>query len=198
MDHLLRYARALSRVGAWFGGALLIAAAFIIGVDVVIRKLFDLTIGGADELSGYALAIGSAWSFAFALTERAHVRIDSLYAVLPTRICALLDILGLSVLVLFFALVTYFGYGVLLNTIEFDAHSMSPIATPLIYPQCLWVAGLSLFMAVAVLLLMRALLALVTGDITTIRRLIGSRTVSQEIEQELQGADATPEVGSGG
>lgn len=198
MDHLLRYARALSRVGAWFGGALLIAAAFIIGVDVVIRKLFDLTIGGADELSGYALAIGSAWSFAFALTERAHVRIDSLYAVLPTRICALLDILGLSVLVLFFALVTYFGYGVLLNTIEFDAHSMSPIATPLIYPQCLWVAGLSLFMAVAVLLLTRALLALVTGDITTIRRLIGSRTVSQEIEQELQGADATPEVGSGG
>ena len=130
MDRLLEYARLLSRVGAWFGGALLIVAAFIIGVDVVIRKLFSWTVGGADELSGYALAIGSAWSFAFALTERAHVRIDSLYVTLPARLCALLDILGLTIFMLFLGMVTYYGYGVLWNTIEFDAHSMSPIATP--------------------------------------------------------------------
>ena len=64
MDRLLEYARLLSRAGAWFGGALLIVAAFVIGIDVVIRKLFNLSIGGADELSGYALAIGSAWSSA--------------------------------------------------------------------------------------------------------------------------------------
>jgi len=198
MDRLLDYARVLSRVGAWFGGGLLIIAAFVIGVDVVIRKLFNLTIGGADELSGYALAIGSAWSFAFALGERAHVRIDSLYAVLPTRLCAILDILGLSILVLFFAMVTYFGYGVLGNTIAFDAHSMSPIATPLIYPQSLWVAGLSLFVAVAALLLIRACVAFVTGDIATVRRLVGSRSATQEIEQELKGAEARRRMESGG
>ena len=107
MDRLLEYARLLSRVGAWFGGGLLIVAAFIIGVDVVIRKLFGWTVGGADELSGYALAIGSAWSFAFALTERAHVRIDSLYVTLPARLCALLDILGLTIFMLFLGMVTY-------------------------------------------------------------------------------------------
>ncbi|MDP6705785.1 MAG: TRAP transporter small permease subunit [Alphaproteobacteria bacterium] len=189
MDHLLHYARQVSRAGAWFGGGLLILAAFVIGVDVVIRKLFNATIGGADELSGYALAIGSAWSFAFALTERAHVRIDSLYVTLPARICALLDILGLTVFVLFLGMVTYYGYGVLWNTIEFDAHSMSPIATPLIYPQTLWVIGLSLFVLVALLLLARAVIAFVSGDITTVARLVGSRTISQEIEQELRGTE---------
>ncbi len=189
MDRLLEYARLLSRVGAWFGGTLLIAAAFIIGIDVVIRKLFSWTIGGADELSGYALAIGSAWSFAFALTERAHVRIDSLYATLPARHCALLDILGLTIFMLFFAMVTYYGYGVLWNTIEFDAHSMSPIATPLIYPQSLWVIGLTLFVVIALLLLIRAVIAFVSGDIATVARLIGSRTVNQEIQQELKGTD---------
>ncbi len=189
MDRLLEYARLLSRVGAWFGGVLLIVAAFIIGIDVVIRKLFSATIGGADELSGYALAIGSAWSFAFALTERAHVRIDSLYVTLPARLCAVLDILALTILLAFLAMVTWFGYGVLLNTIEFDAHSMSPIATPLIYPQGLWVAGLTLFVAIALLLLTRAVIAFVTGDIATVARLIGSRSVSQEIEQELKGGD---------
>ncbi len=189
MDRLLEYARLLSRVGAWFGGVLLIVAAFIIGIDVVIRKLFSATIGGADELSGYALAIGSAWSFAFALTERAHVRIDSLYVTLPARLCAVLDILALTIFLAFLAMVTWFGYGVLLNTIEFDAHSMSPIATPLIYPQGLWVAGLTLFVAIALLLLTRAVIAFVTGDIATVARLIGSRSVSQEIEQELKGGD---------
>ncbi len=186
MDRLLEYARLLSRVGAWFGGALLIVAAFIIGVDVVIRKLFGWTVGGADELSGYALAIGSAWSFAFALTERAHVRIDSLYVTLPARLCALLDILGLTIFMLFLGMVTYYGYGVLWNTIEFDAHSMSPIATPLIYPQSLWVIGLTIFVAIALLLLARAVIAFVTGDIATVARLIGSRSISQEIEQELK------------
>lgn len=197
MDRLLQYARVLSRVGAWFGGGLLIIAAFVIGIDVVIRKLFTLTIGGADELSGYALAIGSAWSFAFALLDRAHVRIDSLYAILPARICAVLDILGLSLLILFFAFVTYFGYGVLANTIEFDAHSMSPIATPLVYPQTLWVIGLTLFVIIASLLLVRAFLALVTGDIATVQRLVGSRSVSQEVEQELQGTEVRNGAGSG-
>ena len=189
MDRLLEYARLLSRVGAWFGGALLIVAAFIIGIDVVIRKLFNLSIGGADELSGYALAIGSAWSFAFALTERAHVRIDSLYVTLPARLCALLDILGLTIFMLFLAMVTWYGYGVLLNTIEFDSHSMSPIATPLIYPQSLWVAGLTIFVAIALLLLTRAVIAFASGDIATVARLIGSRSVSPEIEQELESSD---------
>lgn len=185
MDRLLAYARALSRLGAWFGCALLTAAAFVIGIDILLRKLFNLTIGGADELSGFALAIGSAWSFAFTLTERAHVRIDSLYVTLPARLCALLDILGLSVLLLFFGFVTYYGYGVLLNTIAFDAHSMSPLGTPLVYPQTLWVIGLTMFLLVALLLLVRAFIALVAGDIAAVSRLIGSRTIAQEIEREI-------------
>ena len=90
---------------------------------------------------------------------------------------------------LFFAMVTYYGYGVLWNTIEFDAHSMSPIATPLIYPQSLWVIGLTLFVVIALLLLIRAVIAFVSGDIATVARLIGSRTVNQEIQQELKGTD---------
>ncbi len=198
MDRLLDYARRLSRFGAWFGGALLIIAAFIIGIDVVGRKLFNWTIGGADELSGYALAIGSAWSFAFALTERAHVRIDSLYITLPARLCALLDILGLTILMAFLAMVTYYGYGVLWNTIDFDAHSMSPIATPLIYPQSLWVIGLTMFVLIALLLLTRAVIALVSGDIATVARLIGSRSVTQEIQQELKGAQGDTDRGADG
>src|SRR2546423_14884761 len=75
--------RRLSQWGLWFGGALVLLAAILIGIDVVLRKLFDTSIGGADELAGYALAIGAAWSLAAALLERAHIRVDSLYVLFP-------------------------------------------------------------------------------------------------------------------
>lgn len=194
MDRLLVWAHKLARVGVWFGGALLIIASFIIGIDVLMRKLFSISIGGADELSGFALAIGSAWALGFALLDRAHVRIDSLYVVLPTRVCAVLDILGLCALTVFFALVAWFGFGVFQQSFELGARTMSPLATPLAYPQFLWVAGLVLFVLIAVLLLGRAMMALIVGDMRAVQRLLGSKTVVQEIDAELHGIDAPSET----
>ena len=82
MDRLLRMAHGVARGGAWFGGALILAAAVLVAADVVIRNLFVVSVGGSDELAGYALAVGSAWALAFALLERAHVRIDVLYRIM--------------------------------------------------------------------------------------------------------------------
>lgn len=184
MDRLLALSHRVARAGTWFGCALLIAASFLIGIDVVIRKLFNLSIGGADELSGYALAISSAWAFAYALLERAHVRIDSLYVALPRRARTVLDVFGLAVFVAFMALVAWRGFGVFSESVKLDAHSMSPIATPLIYPQALWVAGLIVFVLIGSLLLARVLVAFATGDAAAVHRLAGSRSVTEEIEQE--------------
>ena len=195
MDLLLAYARKAARAGAWFGGGLLLAAAFLIGVEVVIRKAFNLTIGGADELSGHALAISTSWALAFTLLERAHIRIDSLYAHLPTRICALLDIAGLALLTVFVALIAWYGLGVFQTSYRLGAHSLSPLGTPLAVPQLIWVLGFVLFLVIATLLLVRALMLLIAGDAAAVTRLIGSRTVSEEIEAEL-GAEPASKPGS--
>ena len=184
----------IARAGTWFGGALLIAAALLIGVEVVIRKVFSLSIGGADELSGYALAISSSWALAFTLLERAHIRIDSLYIHLPVRWCALLDILGLVLLIAFFALVTWYGFGVFRTSYALDAESLSPLSTPLVVPQALWVLGLVMFLAIALLLLVRALAALACADLATVRRLIGSRTVREEVAAEIGEAGPEPDA----
>ena len=185
MDLLLDHARRVARAGAWFGGALLIAAAFLIGVEVVIRKAFSLTIGGADELSGHALAISTSWALAFTLLERAHIRIDSLYAHMPARVCALLDIAGLALLTAFVALIAWYGLGVFQTSYRLGAQSLSPLGTPLAVPQLIWVLGFVVFLMVAILLLIRALMLLVSGDAAAVMRLIGSRTVSEEIEAEI-------------
>lgn len=185
MDPLLRLAHRVARLGAWFGGALIIAASLLVGVEVVIRKAFSLSIGGADELSGYALAISTAWALAFTLLERAHIRIDSIYVHLPVRLRALLDIAGVALLTAFFGLVTWYGYGVFSTSLALDAHSLSPLGTPLVVPQLIWVLGLMMFLAIALLLLVRAIGALITGDLTTLHRLVGSRTMREEVEAEL-------------
>ena len=192
MDLLLAYARKVARGGAWLGGALLIAAAFLVGVEVVIRKAFSLTIGGADELSGYALAISISWALAFALLERAHIRIDSLYAHLPVRLCAVLDIAGLALLTAFVALITWYGFGVFQTSYRLGAHSLSPLGTPLAVPQLIWVLGFVVFLLIAMLLLVRALMLLIAGDPPAVMRLIGSRTVSEEIEAEIGGGAEPP------
>ena len=53
--------RRFTQWGLWFGGALVLLAAVLIGIDVLMRKFLARSIGGADELAGYSLAIGTAW-----------------------------------------------------------------------------------------------------------------------------------------
>jgi TRAP-type C4-dicarboxylate transport system permease small subunit len=186
MDRPLRWARLTSRAGAWFGGGLVTLAAFIIAVDVLMRKLLNTTLGGASEISGYVLAVSTTWALALALIDRAHVRIDSLYALLPTRICALLDILALLSFMVFAGFLTWQGWIIFAQSVTLNAHSLTPLATPLAIPQFLWVAGFAFFFVVMLLLLVRALTALLTGRIDDVRRLLGSRTALQELEEAIQ------------
>jgi TRAP-type C4-dicarboxylate transport system permease small subunit len=195
MDSLLRGARRLARIGIWFGGSLVILAAFVITFDVLIRKLFDLSIGGASELAGYVLAISTAWSLALTLLDRAHIRIDTVYVLLPTRLCAVLDVLALLGFVVFAGFITVQGYGVLMQSVQLNSHSLTPLATPLVIPQFLWFTGLAFFLLVATLLFLRAAIALVTGDLETVRLLASSGTAVEELEQNIDAAQKFEKLG---
>lgn len=186
MDRLLSLARLLSRIGAWFGGGLVVLAAFAIAVDVIMRKTLNTTLGGASELSGYVLAISTAWALSLTLLDRAHVRIDSLYTLLPVRLCALLDILALMSFMVFAGFLTWQGWLMFLKSVDRGSVSLTPLATPLAIPQFLWVAGLAFFMAVMVLLLLRALTFFITGRVEEAHRLLGSRTAMQELQEAMQ------------
>jgi len=186
MDRLLGWAHRLARLGAWGGGILVVLAAVVIGIDVALRKLFATSVGGASELSGYVLAIGSSWAMALTLLDRAHIRIDSLYASLPARARACLDILGLLVLAAFVGLVTWLGWKMFHQSFALGSRALTPIATPLQYPQFLWLLGFAYFLLVIGLLLVRSVWALATGDVMTVQQLAGSRTVVQELEEEVR------------
>jgi len=185
MERIMKLTHRLTCYGVWFGGGLICLSAFIVGFEVLIRKVFNLSIGGADELSGFALAIGTAWALGFALLERAHIRIDSVYMWMPLSVRAVMDLIGLVVFFIFFGFMTIRGWSTFFETVALNAHSISPLGTPLVYPQFLWVVGLTFLMAVTSLLLVQVLGRLIRRDFVGIQAAVGSKTVREELEEEL-------------
>jgi len=186
MQRLQALAETISRGGAIVGGALLLVASVVICVDIFLRYAFALTVGGADDLSGYALAIASAWGFSAALLSRSHIRIDTVYVRVRSRAArAALDLLSLLAFALFAALVAWHGWGVFRQSYVSDSHSQSAIEMPLVLPQGLWFAGLAFFFAVALLLLARAIHAWIGGNLDELFRVIGSKSAVEEAKEEV-------------
>jgi TRAP-type C4-dicarboxylate transport system permease small subunit len=197
IDRLLGKMERLSRIAIWVAGAALIFAACMVSVDVILRYLFSISMAGADEITGYIFAVGTTWAFSFTLLDRGNVRIDALYQLLPRRVRAVLDIIGILALGGFMALVTKGAYSVFKGSLgwpfgdtDFWSVSITPLLTPLAIPQGFWLVGLGLFMTALSLVLLRSLVALAQGDLAAISRVAGPRTHEEEVEEELHMAEA--------
>lgn len=184
-------------MAVWVAGAALIFAAFMVTIDVLLRYTFSISMGGADEITGYIFATGTAWAFSFTLFERANVRIDALYQLLPKPVCAVLDLISITVLGGFMLLVTKAAYSVFYGSLgwpfgesEFWSLSITPLLTPLAIPQGIWLVGLILFMVTITLVLARTVVALVQGDLATVARVAGPRTQQEEVDEELHLAES--------
>jgi TRAP-type C4-dicarboxylate transport system permease small subunit len=186
LDRLVGYSFPLARVSGWICGLLLTVSAFLIGLDILLRETLVITLGGANELSGYALAVSSSWGCTVALVHRMHVRIDSVYTHLSPRIRAFLDILGLAAFIYFLSFVTFYAWKVLEQSIESNTHSISALGAPLAVPQAVWFAGFVVFLLVAAIYLLRAMLAFAKGDLRRVRELLGARSVEEEMEFEKE------------
>ena len=179
----------IARAGAIAGGGMLLLASVLVALDITLRTLFARTIGGADELSGYALAIATACGMSFTLLQRAHIRIDSLYELCPRWVRAGLDLISLLGMLAFMALVAWHGWGVLHQSITSNTRSISALGTPLAIPQAIWLGSLVFLLLVLAVLLVEAAMALARGDLARLFGLIGSRALQEELRDEIDAAD---------
>lgn len=186
MEAVINGARRVAHWGLWFGGALILLAAILIGIDVVMRKFFNASIGGADELAGYALAIGTAWSLGAALLDRAHIRIDSLYVLFARRLRFVLDVVGLVLFVAFFALVAWHGWNMVAQSWSAGSRSQSALQTPTVIPQFIWFVGLAGFVAIGVVLLAHAVVLASRGEHAAVARAISTRSAEEEVADEIR------------
>lgn len=177
-----------ARIGHWLGclfGYLFLALAFLVTTETLLRKLFNVSMQGADELGGYALAVGSSLAFSVALVERSHIRIDLLHQYLPGPLQALLNWLAVVSIAAFGGLLAWVGYGIISETLVFGSTAPTPWATPLIYPQGLWYATLLVFALLAVALAGRASWLLVCGRWRQLNAEFQPRGTMEELAEEL-------------
>ena len=188
-DRLTQAAAALSRGAVWVAGALTLASVFLICFDVIVRKFFGYTVGGADELSSYAFAISTTWSLSFALMQRANVRVDVIYQYFSPRVAAFVDWIAIVALAVFIVMLTRYAFEVMNTSIVQNSAANTPLATPLWIPQGLWFIGLCWMVVVLALMLLRASIALVKGDIKTVHQLIGVRSSKEEAKEEAEAGE---------
>lgn len=182
LDKIYSWNAKAAEVFVWIGGASLLFAAFMVTVDVILRDLLSVTLGGADEISGYIFAVSTAFAFPYALLHRVNVRIDGLYMAFPSGVKAVLDLLALVALAAFIFPLTWWAYWMLVDSYSFWTRSITPLRTPVAIPQTLWFAGLALFCLTIVLVFLMGLLRLAKGDLAGVQAIAGAQTVDEEVE----------------
>lgn len=168
-----------------FGWSLLALSVFV-AIETVLRKAFNTSLQGADELAGYTLAVGSSLAFIVALVERAHIRLDLLHRRLPTAVQAALDWLAAISVAILGAFFLYVGWFVIGDTLDYRSTAATPWATPLIWPQSLWYAALCVFAIAAAVLGVRATVLLGQGRFAELAADFNPKDTGEELAEELE------------
>lgn len=180
----IRLVNRIARLSAWVGGVALMGTALMIGVDLILRKTIGVSMGGADEIAGYVLAIVSTWAFPIALLKRSHIRVDILYSRLSLKSRASLDLLALGGMAVFAGTLLFHAGGVLWTTLKFHSTSTTPLQIPLWLPQSIWLAGYVFFAVTLVVLACTSLSRLRRQRWASISALIGINSVEEDIQEE--------------
>ncbi|WP_309679819.1 TRAP transporter small permease [Polaromonas sp.] len=167
-----------------FGGIFLLLAC-VVAVETVSRKVFNVSLQGADELGGYALAVGSTIAFSLALMGRNHIRVDVFHERFPRAMQAFLNWFSIVTLASFGTFVAWIATKVITDTLQYGSTAQTPWATPLIWPQAVWYAGLVIFALVAMGYALRASWLLVTKRVDTLNHDFHPKSAKEELKEEL-------------
>lgn len=140
----------------YFCGILLFASVLLISTEVVLRKFFLISFGGADELSSYALGICISWSLAYVLFEKMHIRIDIIYNIVSKKLQNLFDFISMGFTFAFVSLLVYFSSGVVYTSFIKNSTANTPLGTKLWIPQFIWLLGFVFFLLVLGVLFYKA------------------------------------------
>jgi len=176
----------LETIASFIFGGIFLALSVLVAVEVIVRKLFGISLQGVDELGGYALAVGATISFSLALLGRAHMRIDIFHDMLPRNVKAILNWLAATLMAVFAVLLIWNCYGVVTETLDYGSTAATPWATPLIYPQSVWMFGFAVFAVLASGYALRATWLLVTSRIDELNEEFHPKGVSEELKEELE------------
>jgi TRAP-type C4-dicarboxylate transport system permease small subunit len=141
------------------GAGLLICAAFVL-TDIIMRR-FGTSLGGTEEIAGYAMALATAWGMSYTLLEMGHVRIDILRSQVDSFKRALFDVFAMIVMSGVIITIAIKAWPVLERSIKNGSTANTPLETPLVWVHLPWFAGWLWFALMSTLVTLAALSLLV-------------------------------------
>ena len=115
---------------------------FYITIDTVLRKYTTWSSKGHTEIGQYVLAVAVTWGAGYALSKRAHIRIDTLLILMPKWLQGYLNLFAIALVCIFLSTILwYLLTDFLPYTFSMNAKAATILRTPLKIPQTLWVFG---------------------------------------------------------
>lgn len=133
----------ICRLLALVSGGLFLLLAFYITADTLGRSFGGPYSGITNDISMYTLATAGTWGFAEALRASAHVRVDLLLPMIPIRQRYLFNIANAFLVGVFAAMTSFYCWRLVHASWMSDARSITPLQTPLVFPQSLMSAGVT-------------------------------------------------------
>ena len=181
----MRVTERFTQAAVFTFGTAMVVFSVIVTAETVGRKFLNVSFQGVDELGGYVLAVTSSLAFSLALIDRAHIRIDLFHRLLPRSLQRVLNLAAVAMIALFALLLAYAGWFTVQETLEFRSTAPTPWATPLIWPQSLWLAALVLFALLAVGAAAHAFRLAASRRWRELDRAYGPKSTEEEIREEL-------------
>lgn len=155
--------RTLNRWIALAVGVGLLACVGYVLLEIGLRRAGQ-SLGGTTEITGYVMAIATAWGMGYALLELAHVRIEVLRTRMGQWARALVDLMAMVALAATVSLIAWRAWPVLERSIRNESRANTALETPLWIPQGLWFAGWLWFALMAVAVCLIAIILLLQGQ----------------------------------
>jgi TRAP-type C4-dicarboxylate transport system permease small subunit len=188
MQEMIGWFGSIARACAIIAGWALMAISFATCIEILGRKYFNFSFRGLDEIGGYMLAGVSAFGFAYALSQRSHMRVTLLFPYVPAPVQSLLNVLAMLTLAAMAAFCAWRGAFEVLDVLTSGKRSNTPLQAPLWIPQTIWFAGMALFAIGAVFMALHSV-SLLMRDRYLLNRLYGPQSLEEETATEIGHAE---------
>jgi len=167
----------MKRLTDWLaiaGGWSLVVYSLAVGVEIVARRYLGFSLQGVDEIGGYLMAVIVAIGFSGALYSHAHIRIDLLLPRLSRSTALWLNVAAVASIVAFAIFLFWQGVRVLAQSHALHAVAPTPLLTPLVVPETIWVVALLYFVLSGFAFFVRVLAHAVHGEAQQVATLLGT------------------------
>jgi TRAP-type C4-dicarboxylate transport system permease small subunit len=170
---MIQTLRAINKgVALMVGFGLLGCAAFVL-TDIIMRR-FGTSLGGTEEIAGYAMALATSWGMSYTLLELGHVRIDLVRTRFKTFGKALFDVFSMVVMTAVIITIAIKAWPVVAHSLTNGSRANTPLETPLVWVQFPWFAGWVWFAVISTLTTLCALSLLVKRRHAETESIIGA------------------------